>query len=494
MQLIIAAALAVVAALAEFTVVPYLKIGDAVPHPVLVFGVICGHRGWSRSWASPGPSSVASPSTSSASDRSARPPSRCSSPSASAPSSADLLGRVQDPRPDHRHRHREPRLLHAAPRLDHRPLDRRRSLSRPSLRSILPSTVYDIVLAAIVGPLAIAIVARRREAGAGGLVNDVLARRQSRARPATDPVPRVRHRHDPRVRPADDAARLPPDHQRHDASPPGAEAQRDGRGGDPGAPRPDLRPQGPAARHERRDLGGQDHALRPPVQPTATTSPQRLGPLLGMEPTDILDHARQRPGLAVRSRPDRRRTSPRRPRASSSESTDELPGVQVAVETRREYPDGAAPRAHPRLHRPGRRRHVRSACAADGYLARRPDRQDRRRVDVRGRAARDLRRRARRDATRPAATSRCSGPSQQAVPGASLRADHRPDDPARGDPGPQVGHEGRRPQARRVHRDEPADGRGARAGEPAELRQQRSSRAGSRSRPSRSCSRTRTSR
>ncbi len=29
-----------VAALFEFTVVPYLKIGDAVPHPVLVFGVI----------------------------------------------------------------------------------------------------------------------------------------------------------------------------------------------------------------------------------------------------------------------------------------------------------------------------------------------------------------------------------------------------------------------------------------------------------------------
>lgn len=40
MQLLIASALAVVAALAEFTIVPYLKIGDAVPHPVLVFGVV----------------------------------------------------------------------------------------------------------------------------------------------------------------------------------------------------------------------------------------------------------------------------------------------------------------------------------------------------------------------------------------------------------------------------------------------------------------------
>jgi rod shape-determining protein MreD len=40
MKLLIAAALAVVAALAEFTVVPYLKVGDAVLQPVLVLGVI----------------------------------------------------------------------------------------------------------------------------------------------------------------------------------------------------------------------------------------------------------------------------------------------------------------------------------------------------------------------------------------------------------------------------------------------------------------------
>jgi rod shape-determining protein MreD len=40
MQLTIAAALAVVAALAEFTVIPYLQIGNAVLQPVLVFGVV----------------------------------------------------------------------------------------------------------------------------------------------------------------------------------------------------------------------------------------------------------------------------------------------------------------------------------------------------------------------------------------------------------------------------------------------------------------------
>lgn len=40
MQFIIAAALAVVAALAEFTIVPYLQVGDAAMQPVLVFGVV----------------------------------------------------------------------------------------------------------------------------------------------------------------------------------------------------------------------------------------------------------------------------------------------------------------------------------------------------------------------------------------------------------------------------------------------------------------------
>jgi rod shape-determining protein MreD len=40
MQLTFAAALAVVAALAEFTIVPYLQIGDAALQPVLVFGAV----------------------------------------------------------------------------------------------------------------------------------------------------------------------------------------------------------------------------------------------------------------------------------------------------------------------------------------------------------------------------------------------------------------------------------------------------------------------
>lgn len=40
MKFVIAAALAVVAALAEFTIVPYLKVGNAALHPALVLGVV----------------------------------------------------------------------------------------------------------------------------------------------------------------------------------------------------------------------------------------------------------------------------------------------------------------------------------------------------------------------------------------------------------------------------------------------------------------------
>jgi cell shape-determining protein MreD len=40
MQLVLAAALSVLAALSEFTIVPYLRIGDAVLQPTLVFGVV----------------------------------------------------------------------------------------------------------------------------------------------------------------------------------------------------------------------------------------------------------------------------------------------------------------------------------------------------------------------------------------------------------------------------------------------------------------------
>jgi penicillin-binding protein 2 len=66
---------------------------------------------------------------------------------------------------------------------------------------------------------------------------------------------------------------------------------------------------------------------------------QRLGALLGMEPSDIIATLDSAPGSRfdpVRIASDVRETTAR----LVSESTEELPGVVVAVETRRQYPDG----------------------------------------------------------------------------------------------------------------------------------------------------------
>ncbi|MEO5966410.1 MAG: penicillin-binding protein 2 [Candidatus Limnocylindrales bacterium] len=66
---------------------------------------------------------------------------------------------------------------------------------------------------------------------------------------------------------------------------------------------------------------------------------QRLGGLLGMDASDILSIIDSAPGSrfdAVRIAQD----VPENTARLVSESTDELPGVLVAVETRREYPDG----------------------------------------------------------------------------------------------------------------------------------------------------------
>lgn len=66
---------------------------------------------------------------------------------------------------------------------------------------------------------------------------------------------------------------------------------------------------------------------------------QRLGSLLKMDPTEILTTLDSAPG----SRFDFVRVAQDVPEATArvvAESSDELPGVQVVVETRREYPDG----------------------------------------------------------------------------------------------------------------------------------------------------------
>ena len=174
--------------------------------------------------------------------------------------------------------------------------------------------------------------------GAGGLVNDSYLGPASPSGTAPDPLRRLRDRHDPGLRPA----RRPASATSRSRNGPGRGAgrgQANGRGGRPGPARPHLRPHGhgcssPTSRHSR-------CGSRPADLPYSRREDvaRRLGGLLGMEPSDILTTLDSAPG----SRFDPVRIAQDVPEATArlvSESTDELPGVQVAVETRREYPDG----------------------------------------------------------------------------------------------------------------------------------------------------------
>ncbi len=160
MKFTIAAALAVVTALIEFTVVPYLKIGDAVPHPVLVFGVITAIVGGLEvglTWAFVGGLALDIVTQ--------RPLGSTSFALLVAIGVGYLvgtfLGRIRILAPVGATAVASPlysmliiltnTALTTAP------------LSSAAVASILPSTVYDVVLAAVVGPLAVAIAARRRD-------------------------------------------------------------------------------------------------------------------------------------------------------------------------------------------------------------------------------------------------------------------------------------------------------------------------------------------
>lgn len=161
MQLVIAAALAVVAALAEFTIVPYLKIGDAVLHPVLVFGVIWAITGGLEAglvWAFVGGLAL---------DVLGQRPLGASAFSlliaiGIASVVGGLLGRVRIVAPVIATAIASPvysmLLLVATTALTSA------VLSASTFDSVMPSAVYDTVLAAIAGPLAVAIVARRQAA------------------------------------------------------------------------------------------------------------------------------------------------------------------------------------------------------------------------------------------------------------------------------------------------------------------------------------------
>jgi rod shape-determining protein MreD len=160
MYLTIAAVIAVVAALAEFTVVPYLHVADAVPHPVLVFGVItviAAGLEVGLAWAFIGGIAL--------DILGQRPLGSSAFALLIAIAAASLLGgflsRVRILAPVAATLLASPiylmLLLLATTALTTTPL------SGVALESVLPDALYDTVLAAIAGPLVIAIAARRRE-------------------------------------------------------------------------------------------------------------------------------------------------------------------------------------------------------------------------------------------------------------------------------------------------------------------------------------------
>jgi rod shape-determining protein MreD len=159
MQPVIAAALAVVAALAEFTIVPYLKIGDAVLHPVLVFGVVWAIAGGLEAglaWAFVGGIAL---------DVLGQRP---LGSSAFAMLMAvgigsvigGLLGRLRIIAPVAANVIASP--VYSMLVLVTTAALASAALSPGAFGSVVPSAVYDTVLAAIAGPLAVAIVMRRQ--------------------------------------------------------------------------------------------------------------------------------------------------------------------------------------------------------------------------------------------------------------------------------------------------------------------------------------------
>lgn len=160
MQFTIAAALAVVTALLEFTVVPYLKVGDAVPHPTLVLGVIWAIAGGlevAMAWAFVGGIAL---------DILNQRPLGSSAFSllvaiGVASIVGGFLGRVRIIAPIIATAIASPLysmlLLGTTTALTTAPI------SESAVAGILPSALYDTLLAAALGPLIIAVVARRRE-------------------------------------------------------------------------------------------------------------------------------------------------------------------------------------------------------------------------------------------------------------------------------------------------------------------------------------------
>ncbi len=161
MQLIIAAALAVVSALAEFTIVPYLQIGDAALQPVLIFGaiwtVVGGFEG-GMVWAFVGGLALDALSQ--------RPLGSSAFSLLIAMGVAFLVGGGL-----RRARIAAPIVATAAASLVYTvllllvtSLLGGASMPDGSTHIVIPTAIYSTVAAAIVGPLAVAAVMRRRDA------------------------------------------------------------------------------------------------------------------------------------------------------------------------------------------------------------------------------------------------------------------------------------------------------------------------------------------
>ncbi len=160
MYLTIAAAIAVVAALAEFTVVPYLKIGEATLHPVLVLGVvwvIAGGLEAGLTWAFVGGLAL---------DILGQRPLGSSAFSllvaiGIASLIGGLLGRVRIAAPVVATI--VVSLMYSMLLLATTTALYNTSFAAAPIGAVIPSAVYDAVAAAVVGPLAVAVVARRRD-------------------------------------------------------------------------------------------------------------------------------------------------------------------------------------------------------------------------------------------------------------------------------------------------------------------------------------------
>ena len=160
MQLTIAAALAVVAALAEFTIVPYIKVGDAALQPVLVFGAIWTVVGGLEAglvWAFVGGLAL--------DVLSQRPLGSSAFSLLIAMATAFLIGTALK-----RVRIIAPIVATAAASLVYSmllllvtSLLNGAAIPDGAANMVVPSAIYGTIVAAIVGPLAVAAVARRRD-------------------------------------------------------------------------------------------------------------------------------------------------------------------------------------------------------------------------------------------------------------------------------------------------------------------------------------------